>query len=228
MTKIFIQLKLILVAVLLVSLMTSCYNDHSKRNVEYAPNMYNSLPLEPFSETEYWDTHIGGNYAAIKGSDQENLKEVGFKYGMSMQMPVEGTVPRGDSWYYKNDHNFPWEPYPFPNTADGYEQAGVEWDFPEGFNKDGASVKKRGEELYTTFCVNCHGSNGEAKGNLMTSGKFVGVPAYSGRLKGLPVGKMYHTLTYGKGVMGSHAWQLTPRERWEVISYILKWKPADE
>ena len=225
MTKIFIQIKLIVVAVLLVSLMTSCYTDRSKRHVEYAPNMYNSLPLEPFSQTEYWDTHIGGNYAAVKGSDQEALKEVNFKYGMSSQLPPSGTVPRSDSWYYKADHNLPWEPYPFPNNSDGYEAAGNEWKFPEGFDKDDPVVKKRGEEIYTIFCGNCHGPNGQAKGNLMTSGKFVGVPAYNVRLMGLSEGKMYHTLTYGKGVMGSHAQQLTPRQRWEVIAYIWKWKP---
>ncbi len=228
MTKIFIKLKLIAVAVLLVALMSSCYTDHSKRHLEYAPNMYNSLPLEPFSQTEYWETHMGGNYAAVEESDQKSLKEVNFTYGMSSQLPPDGTVPRSDSWYYTQDHNHPWEPYQYPNTPEGYEEAGEELDFPEGFKPLNAEVKKRGENLYTTFCVNCHGPNGQAKGNLMTSGVFVGVPAYEQRLMGLSVGKMYHTLTYGKGVMGSHAHQLTPRERWEVISYILKWKPDVE
>jgi hypothetical protein len=31
---------------------------------------------------------------------------------------------------------------------------------------------------------------------------------------------MYHTLTYGKGLMGSHASQLDQRDRWLVIEYI--------
>ena len=33
-------------------------------------------------------------------------------------------------------------------------------------------------------------------------------------------GKMYHTLTYGKGLMGSHASQLSQKDRWLVIEYI--------
>ena len=37
---------------------------------------------------------------------------------------------------------------------------------------------------------------------------------------GLPVGKMYHSITYGKNLMGSYASQLTPEQRWEVICYI--------
>jgi hypothetical protein len=39
-------------------------------------------------------------------------------------------------------------------------------------------------------------------------------------LKDLPEGKMYHTLTYGKGLMGSHASQLSQKDRWLVIEYI--------
>ena len=31
---------------------------------------------------------------------------------------------------------------------------------------------------------------------------------------------MYHTLTYGKGLMGSHASQLSQKDRWLVIEYI--------
>ena len=31
---------------------------------------------------------------------------------------------------------------------------------------------------------------------------------------------MYHTLTWGKGLMGSHASQLSQRQRWEVVEYI--------
>ena len=31
---------------------------------------------------------------------------------------------------------------------------------------------------------------------------------------------MFHTLTYGKGMMGSHAGQLTKEERWTVIQYV--------
>ena len=38
--------------------------------------------------------------------------------------------------------------------------------------------------------------------------------------KDLPEGKMYHTITYGKGVMGSHASQLNKEERWLVVHYV--------
>jgi hypothetical protein len=41
-------------------------------------------------------------------------------------------------------------------------------------------------------------------------------------LKNLPEGKIFHTLTYGKGTMGSHASQLTQEERWKLVFYVQK------
>ena len=35
-----------------------------------------------------------------------------------------------------------------------------------------------------------------------------------------PDGQRYHTLMYGKGLMGSYASQLNHRERWLVLSYV--------
>ncbi|MEL6626973.1 MAG: cytochrome c [Bacteroidota bacterium] len=219
------NIKWLIVVVLIVALMSGCNYDNAKRNVEYAPNMYNSLPLEPYSETEYHETDIGGNFFANgKKTDQEILSEIGFKYGMSAQKPPEGTVPRVETQYYESEHEIPWQPYSYKNTPQEYERAGLELDFPGNYQFTSASFEK-GEELYTTFCVNCHGANGAGNGILVQKEKYAGVPAYEQRLAQITVGKMFHTLTYGKGVMGSHAGQMTQRERWEVINYILQWRP---
>ena len=71
------------------------------------------------------------------------------------------------------------------------------------------------------MCMHCHGKEGQGDGQLIETGKFPPPPAYNGpALKELPEGKMFHTITYGKGLMGSHASQLTKEERWKVIHYI--------
>jgi hypothetical protein len=31
---------------------------------------------------------------------------------------------------------------------------------------------------------------------------------------------MFHSITYGKGLMGQHASQLTQLERWQIIEYV--------
>ncbi len=190
--------------VLLITVVSSCrYTDKSKRNVEYAPNMFYSIPLEALTQGE---------------------RNTVFKDGLNSQKPPEGTVPRESSWYIEEAYI----PYPYENTFEGYEAAGLEWTSPlddPAFNAEDINCTEEtyesGKRLYTTYCIMCHGPNGQGKGNLVTSGKFGVVPSYSDAAhRDLPVGKMYHSITYGKGIMGSYASQLTPKERWEVICYI--------
>ena len=74
--------------------------------------------------------------------------------------------------------------------------------------------------IYEKMCSQCHGEEGKGDGALSRNGHIAGIPSYTDKLKNLPVGKMYHTLTYGKGLMGSHASQLSQKDRWLVIEYI--------
>jgi hypothetical protein len=39
-------------------------------------------------------------------------------------------------------------------------------------------------------------------------------------MKDLTDGKIYHTITYGLNMMGSHASQLNPYERWKIVMYV--------
>ncbi|MDO8999938.1 MAG: cytochrome c [Bacteroidota bacterium] len=121
--------------------------------------------------------------------------------------PVKGTVARG------------YLPYAYPNTAEGYDQAGLNLHNP--FSSQKEVFEKEGEVLYGKFCVHCHGGTGAGDGKV--GGKLPGPPpAYDGALKNLPEGKIFHTLTYGKGTMGSHSSQLTQEERWKLVFYVQK------
>lgn len=229
MNSLFSHTQRLAVFLLIGVLATSCYNDKSVRNIEYSPNMYNSLPLEPYKQMVWEDANPGGNYPATENS--KNAKVTTFSNGLAAQKAPEGTVPRSSvSWYTPEAYS----PYPYENNVDDYELAGVEWKSPladtaknaEGINCTEATFA-RGEELYTTFCIMCHGPNGQGKGILVTEGVYAGVPSYSGpTLVNLPEGKMFHTLTHGKGIMGSYASQMTPVQRWEVICYIQKFQAA--
>ena len=77
--------------------------------------------------------------------------------------------------------------------------------------------------MYSNFCIHCHGEKGDGNGILVQRDKYAGVPSYySAALKDLPEGKMYHTIYYGKNMMGSHAAQIIYAERWSVIRYVQK------
>ncbi len=122
--------------------------------------------------------------------------------------PVKGSVARG------------FIPYAYPNTAEGYEQAGANLHNPLAI-ANRAQWEAEGEVLYGKFCVHCHGATGGGDGKV--GGKLPGPPpAYNGTLKNLPEGKIFHTITYGKGTMGSHASQLTQEERWKLVYFVQK------
>jgi mono/diheme cytochrome c family protein len=120
--------------------------------------------------------------------------------------PVKGTIARG------------YMPYVYPNTPDGYEQAGLYLKNPIVYSE---AVEKDGEALYGKFCVHCHGATGQGDGKVGL--KLPGAPpSYSGPLKNLPEGKIFHSITYGKGLMGNHASLLTQEERWKLVYYVQK------
>jgi mono/diheme cytochrome c family protein len=138
-----------------------------------------------------------------------------YQDGMASRKPVAGTVPR------YNAETLPYfAAYPFPNTNEGYELAGASLKNPLSINTD---VLAKGEAVYKNFCIHCHGEKGDGVGILVQRDKFAGVPSYFGAtIANLEVGKMYHTIYYGKNMMGSHASQINYEERWQVISWVEK------
>ena len=101
-----------------------------------------------------------------------------------------------------------------------------QWDVPA----DAAAVKnpvannkiavEEGATLFKTQCTACHGVSGKGDGAISKNGHIMGIPDFSTKLKDLPEGKMYHTLIYGKGLMGSHASQISPKGLWQIIQYV--------
>jgi outer membrane protein OmpA-like peptidoglycan-associated protein len=146
---------------------------------------------------------------AIEAYSTDSVSVNGQLVGMSARKPVRGTIARG------------YDIYPYKNTAEDYERAGIELKNPLVCSPE---VMVKGKRLYNNFCTHCHGAAGAGDGQVAKSPKWPGPPpAYNGpALKDLPEGKIFHTLTYGKGNMGSHASQLTAEERWTLVHYVEK------
>jgi mono/diheme cytochrome c family protein len=218
-------IKLIVVA-LFVSLMAGCAYQDGERNIEYSPNMYHSVPLEPYSQV-------------VDDWAQSASPQTIFENGLNAQAAPDGTVPRTDTWYYKESY----EPFHLEESLENYERSATEVFSPldstgHAFNDIKVDCSEesfqRGKVHYETYCIMCHGPNGQGKGSLAVKGNkpFEGVvPSYTSAegtgLKNLSEGKMFYSITYGKGVMGSYASQLTPKERWEVICYIQHYQRKD-
>lgn len=136
-----------------------------------------------------------------------------FTDSMSARQPVAGTIARGDAIFTDYDRL----PYPYPNTPEGYEAAGSNLKNPIENNTVNFAEGKR---LYENYCLQCHGATGGGDG-IITTRNGPKPPAYnSDLLKSLPEGKMYHSIHWGKNMMGSHASQLTPTQRWKIIMYV--------
>lgn len=132
----------------------------------------------------------------------------------SARLPVAGTIPFSVD-PTKAQFNMP---YAYANTSEGYEAAGANLLSPIETAKRSIEA---GAVLYTKFCMHCHGETGQGDGGVVTNGGFPPPPAYNGAaLKNLPEGKMFHSITYGKGQMGSHSSQLSKEDRWKIVQYV--------
>jgi mono/diheme cytochrome c family protein len=139
-------------------------------------------------------------------SSTEALEKEGVHY---TSLPVPGTMARGDMDHYR-----------LKNDSSGYAQSAI--------NKnplDPASIDMtESERLYLVNCGICHGSKLDGNGPLWKGGKgpFPSAPKnfMDPAVKLMTEGTMFHSITYGKNLMGSYASQLSTRQRWMVIAYI--------
>jgi len=180
----------------MVAMAMGCKRDKTQTALEYMPNMYRGPALEAYS-----------------AGPAEYLNNA-----QSALLPPQGSVPRG------------YEPYGYTNTQAGYDSALAYLRSPHSVLVDSlrnlAADSLRlaeGKELYAIFCTHCHGEKGDGNGTLVQNEKFLGVPSYaSDRLPNITEGSIFHVITHGKNLMGSHASQITAEERWKIVHYVWK------
>ena len=184
-------------AVAVVVTVSSCTKSEDSAGYEYMPDMYRSPAVEAYTD-----------YGLVGDDEIDSLKTL-----QSARIPAEGTIPFNPN----ADEAAINMPYEYPNSDEGYEAAGAELKNPLVATDENIAEGKR---IYDFMCVHCHGEKGAGDGAVVSKGGHAPPGAYDGPLKDLSVGKMFHTITYGKGVMGSHASQLSKKERWQVILHV--------
>lgn len=130
-----------------------------------------------------------------------------FADGKTMRNPVEGTIPRD------------FEPYLYEKNDTDRVLAGKELKNPFEVN---AKNLERGKQVFTVYCINCHGEKGDGKGYLFTSGKYPFPPKslLSDKIRNAPIGEIFHVETVGFGVMPAHGSQIRPEDRWKAAMYV--------
>ncbi len=79
----------------------------------------------------------------------------------------------------------------------------------------------RGQALYGTFCVPCHGAGG--KGDGPVAAKFVPPPPLDGpAARGRTDGYIYATIRQGSlsTIMPAYGYRMSEQERWDLVNYV--------
>lgn len=124
-----------------------------------------------------------------------------FANGRSLQRPPAGTVRVGEAPLHSSD------------TAAGRELRST-------VNPRNPQVLARGEELFSTYCVVCHGAGMLGDGTVTKRG----VPAPPSLLTSAAAARsddeLYRIITNGRRTMPSYASQIEPDDRWRVIAFV--------
>ena len=184
----------------------------NETGVEYAPQMYHSIPYEPLTQIKKEGIPSGlleqyyykSNSIAGKGSN--NL------------LPVKNTVPRQRFAYAEDDVDY----VNFELHPDSVELAAKILKNPLKVDE---ALLKEGEHLYLNFCSPCHGL--QAAGDGKVGKVYKGVANLNSRAYvNITEGHIFHVITHGRNRMWPHKSLISPEDRWKIASYVKKLQSA--
>ena len=142
---------------------------------------------------------------------------------------VPGTVPQGyvmPGRYSSNDANNARGlngPTGFSNGTD-YVNTGRIGDYwGSGIPKEievSVTLLERGRERFNIHCAPCHGQTGVGNGIVSQFGLNGIANLQQTRLRLMPEGQLFETITHGKGNMAPYGSNLTVEDRWAIIAYV--------
>lgn len=84
-----------------------------------------------------------------------------------------------------------------------------------------------GKQKFETYCAACHGLAGDGNGlvakradELAQGYWLTPTSLHDPRVREMPVGQIFYTITNGKGKMAGYAPSITPKERWTIAMYV--------
>ncbi len=140
-----------------------------------------------------------------------------FADGRTMRPLVEGVVARGQEVD--------------PRISEGLLEDGTGYvlNLPqETVDRGGgmATMLKRGQERYNIYCSSCHGESGTGEGVVKQRAHAAGAAAFvpanlhDARLRHIPDGQLFATISHGKGNMAPYSYSVPVQDRWAIVAYV--------
>ena len=140
-----------------------------------------------------------------------------FANGISSQLPVPGTVPRGTPIRARDGLVYPYEDSPV-NT--GHVRGATNFVVlnPLAITSE---LLKRGQQRFTINCSPCHGGLADGNGITKKIGAMLVVAnLHDQRIVEMPDGEIFYVITNGRNNMGSYASSISVEDRWAIIAYL--------
>ncbi len=168
--------------VLLLSL-TGCFRGlpSEKPPIHLNPNMDSQEKYKPQAKSEF------------------------FADGMTMRLPVEGTVARGD---LRAD-----DVYYTGKTAGGKTVKKL----PVAITMD---LLKRGQERYNIYCAPCHSPLGDGAGIIVKKGMLPPPNFHTDQVRNFDDGYFFEVISNGVRNMPGYKHQIAVADRWAIVAYI--------
>ena len=170
--------------------------------------LHSNRPLMLFSDMD------------VQPKYHEQGRSAFFADGRAMRTPPPGTVAFGGAEYF-SDAGSPRQNPDLLQADDAFYrgQANGRWVARAPVARTGA-VLDRGRDRFNIYCAVCHGAAGYGNG-ITTQYNLVGVAnLHDERIRALPDGEIFNTITHGKGIMKPYGLQLRARDRWAVVTYV--------
>ena len=144
--------------------------------------------------------------------------------------PVPGTVPLGyvlpKSYYTTgaNNNAAVKEPGAFSDAPDYFNTGKFAGVYGDGIPGEAGEINQafmdRGRERFNVNCSPCHGATAAGNGIVKQLGLSTVANLQDPRIRTMPAGQIFNTMTLGKNTMGAYGSNITVEDRWAIIAYL--------
>ena len=166
-------------------LLNSCVKHEDSPGYEYTPDMYRSPAIEAYVDYGMVKDKMNDSVQMIQSAKLPPVGTIPFKGNLSaaeINMPYHRLPPIGSD----KSHGI----FSLAYSATDYD-ASVADKSPMPYS---AKAGQEGSELYTKFCLHCHGVAGAGDGKVSMNDN-INPPANA---FSKPEGQMFYSITYGK------------------------------